>query len=257
MKFNSYAKIFSAMTLVVALSACGGGSTDGGAGAVVTPPVSGGTTAAPDGSDINSVIAFAKESGGYYTLQNDVKRYQTSKTIDGTKYTAWVDSLPGIGDAVVGYQVDDGQMVYTLNGDAGTAATPVSGVYNGQNDISYRLSSSGDWQMITSTGYIQLDMTTGTGSFAGGGGNTNNNMDIAGTVTVSGSTVSADNMNVDLRDGQGNFIKRYTGSIQDGQVIAGTDGPTNQAIIGKLSSSDPDGFEMNGAFDFQYSKDYN
>ena len=252
-------KLLSGPILIaaIALSGCGGGNTDGGGGAVVTPPVSGGTTAAPDGSDINSVIAFAKQSGGYYAMQNDVKRYETTKTIDGTKYTAWVDSLPGIGDAVVGYRVDDNQVVYSLNNDIPTPVTALSGIYTGTINLSYRLSPSGEWRTMFNNGYIDLDLQAGTFTTDSIASNDTDTFEVFGSGTVANKTLSANDLTVRHRDADGNFLKDYTGSVGENRIVAGSNGPTNQAIIGKISSSDPDGFEMHGVFDYQYSKEFN
>lgn len=259
MKFTSYAKNLSALALVALLAACGGGGsgTDGGSGSTVQPPVGGGTTAAPDGSDINSVISFAKRSGSYYALQNNVQRFETTQTIDGTTYTAWVDSVPGIGDAVVGYRVDNNQMVYTLNGDVPTAVTGLSGVYTGSIDMSYRMSPSGDWQVMSDNAAIQLDLQAGTFNIDSVASNGTDGFEVFGTGTVTNQTLASDTLTVRHRDGSGAFVKDYTGTIGENRMVQGSNGPDNLGLIGKFSSSDADGFEMNGAFDTQYSQQYN
>lgn len=236
----------------IALSACGGGSSDGGAGAVVSPPVSGGTTTAPDGADINSVIAFAKD-GTQTDLGNGVTRYTNTQTIDGTKYHAWVDSLPGYGDALVSYQTNDQGVAYTLTGDTPTLLNAPAGVYTGQIELSYQAAGDNTWQVAAGNLSAQLDLTNGTVTLDSISSNASNNIEVFGTANVSGAQFAANDVTVRMRDGSGTFIKDYTGNV-DGKIVTGS---TNSAMFGTLDASDADGFNLTGGIQAAYDPSYN
>jgi len=248
MTITSYAKFFMTLALVGSLSACGGSSGS----VVVTPPVGGGTTAAPDGSNLSSVIAFAKD-GTQSDLGNGVTRYSNTQTIDGTKYHAWVDSLPGYGDALVSYQTNDQGVSYTLTGSTPTVLNAPAGVYTGQIEMSYKPGANGTWQVMTGNLAAQLDLTNGTVGIDSIASNANNTIEVLGTTTVSGSTFSAPDVTVRLRDGSGNLVKDYAGNV-DGKIVTGD---TNSAMFGTVGVNDPDGFQLNGGIHAAYDPSQN
>ncbi|MBD3803451.1 MAG: hypothetical protein IE919_09440 [Thioclava sp.] len=180
-------------------------------------------------------------------------RYTNTQTIDGTKYHAWVDSLPGYGDALVSYQTDDQGVTYTLTGDTPTVLNAPAGVYTGQIEMSYQLEPNGNWQMMAGNLSGELDLTNGTVAFDSIAGNANNVIEAFGTANVSGAQFAANDMTVRLRDGSGVYIKDYTGSV-DGKIVTGD---TNSAMFGTLDASDADGFNLTGGIHAAYDPSYN
>ncbi|WP_156102903.1 hypothetical protein [Thioclava atlantica] len=232
----------SVLIAAVALSACGGG------GSVVAPPVYD-PLVAPDGSDISSVIAFAKK-GGTIDLGNGVTRYTNTQVINSKKYAAWVDVLPGYGDALVSFQTDDQGVTYTMTGDTPTVVSAPTGVYTGQIELSYKQTSADTWRVATGNVSVNLDLANGTAAIDSIASNADNNIEVFGNATVSGAQLASNTMTMRMRDGAGTLLYDKTGSL-DGKIITGTD---TSAIVGTVNATDSaDGYELNGGLTTGYN----
>ncbi|GGF74838.1 hypothetical protein GCM10011402_29410 [Paracoccus acridae] len=234
-------KITAALALAVLLGACSGSSNGGDAnenrpGPGVRPPLT-----EPLSTKTADLIAFA-QAGHSSEFENGVMRAQNTvadggfvrhDTVAGSK----VSRVAYTGGAAA-------QDIYRVQGRDAVVTAP-SGVYTGEIDMTWQDGATAAWNRASGRMAIVLDLHEGHAFVDSIVGNANNNIEYMGDAQVNGDTLKSGNMIVHVRDGEGYFKHRVTGTL-DGRIASGNGAA---AILGTAGAHDAaKGFTMKGGF---------
>lgn len=239
---NLGVKTVSAILLALALSACGGGGGSSHNGPVVDPkpqpePV---PTTGPASTSTADLLAFAR-TGSTAPLENGINR--TRRTQGG--HSAWVDSVAGSNVERITYRSPTGELITRVVGADTTAATPTTGVYTGTTDLAWGSDKLAEQRRDGARIAIGVDAAEGTGWVDSIASTDQSTIQLLGGVDVVGGKITTNDLTVNVRDGEGRFIRNEVGSLEG----TFTNGSGNPAILGTVGSRDGvDGFWLDGGF---------
>lgn len=223
-----FPKLLTFAPLVLLIACGGGGSQGGGASTPIPSPVAG----APVATDAATLVAWTRDGGRTAEFENGVMRTRRTLTVDGVRHSAYVDAVPGYGDARVTYTDGSGETVFALVDNAAPTGTAPTGVYTGEVDAVWTPSAGIGAQSGTGRMAITLDAASGEAWIDSIIGGTNSNVQFMGAAKASGGRLSADDLTAQYRDGEGYFIRNEE-AVVDGRLIAGHD---TAAIIGTIGA---------------------
>lgn len=234
-----------ALAPVALLMACGGGGSSQGSSTPSPTPTP--VATAPAATDAATLVTWAKDGGSTSEFENGVMRTRRTLTVDGVRHTAYVDAVPGYGDARVTYSDGSGSTVFALVDNTAATGTAPTGVYTGEVDAVWTPNAAIGTQSGTGRMAITLDAASGEAWIDSIIGGSNSNVQFMGSANASGGTLTADEMIAQYRDGDGYFIRNEDAAV-DGRLIAGTD---TAAIIGTISAD-----SANAGFTTGFDPDY-
>lgn len=214
-------------------AACGGGP-DGGTSIPVLNPAP-----VPASNSSSDLLAFVSE-GTESTNADGVVTVSRNYAGGSVSY----QSITGSNAGLLNYTGENGTAEYRVNGTAVPNIVVGSAGYNGPMEMSYRTSANGPYSVATGEFNAVVDFNNSTVAIGGIAGNGQNNIEIFGDTAIVNGAVSDTDTVIRLRDGQGQFITDYEGSI-DGIFTNGDNGL--DAIVGTVSASDTN-FDLHGGF---------
>jgi hypothetical protein len=208
------------------MAACGGGSGVMSVPAPTPVPV---TSPQPKSNASADLIAFAQ---GGQTQNNrfdvlSISRNYKSGTVN-------YSTVKGADGGLLRLQNLDGSESYRVTAQAKPDIVVGTGGYNGPLDLSYSTTKGGP--VKSASGEFNASVAFETNDVAIGGivGNGDNNIEFFGDAKIRNGRFDDTDTVVRLRDGQGKFIRDYTGTA-NGIFMNGTKG---DAIVGTVASSD-------------------
>ena len=228
--------VISALALT---AACGGGSGVTSVPAPTPAPVTKPNTGAkPASTSTADLVAFAKGGGDSAVVRQDVLRI--SRDFQGGSVS--FDTVAGSNAGLVAYTNANGVTDYRINGAARANIVVGSGGYDGPVQMTYRTSPNGALKSADGDFSMSVDFGAGTVATGGIAGNSSNVIEFFGDAKIANGGFKDNATIVRLRNGQGEFIRDYTGTT-NGIFVNGANG--RDAAIGTLKAT---GLNLNGGF---------
>ena len=235
---TSHKSLFAIFALGL-VAACGGGSgvtsVPAPTPAPVTSPAAGAQPASTSTADL---VAFAKAGGDTVVVRDDVLRI--SRDFEGGSVS--VDTVAGSNAGLVAYTNADGVTDYRINGAARADIVVGAGGYDGPLQLTYRTSPNGALKRAEGEFNMSVDFKSGTVATGGIVGNSTDVIEFFGDATIANGAFKDNATIVRLRNGQGEFVRDYTGTT-NAIFVNGANG--RDAAIGTVKST---GLNLNGGF---------
>lgn len=201
---------------------------------------------APASTSIRDLVAFVNKSGySRTTIGDGVTRKQRTTHVNGKEVTVAVDSLAGYGNGLVQYRRGDNVYLYTVAGEPIANIKMPSGNYVGPLTLNYRVAKGKPMRVAVGDMGMALHMDTGKVSIGGIVGDSHNVIEFYGDAKVKGGAFTATNSIVRLRNGEGEFVRDYKGTV-NGTLATGKKG---SAVFGTVRSGDvKTGWKLRGGY---------
>jgi hypothetical protein len=239
---NTTLRTAFAVSALALMAACGGGSGVSSVPAPTSAPTSNPatpapTTAAKPASNSTADLVKFAQGGVSETLRDDVLR--VSRDFEGGSVA--YDTVAGGKVGLVTYERDNAATDFRIKGAAQSDIVVGSGNYAGPLSVTYAL---GDGAVRAADGEFSASVDFKNQTVATGGivGNARNNIEFFGNANIVNGAINDNDTVVRLRDGEGKFIRNYTGTTNG--VFTNGSGNTD-ALVGTVGSAD---LNMKGGF---------